>query len=408
MIKKATTLWLSIFTVLIPLILYGFLTFFDINNNILYPMITSILIGILCFYLSKITKKKDVTIHHLTDRNIELNRYNELKDVMLQISNSIVHIKNMDELLQLFVDSVVQVVDHADIAGVLVKNDDDLLEFKAVHGLDLKEVSNIKFSMYESYLFSHDYHKATIIKNPQYFSNIDSETQQCYLFEKLNALKIKTTIRTPIMIDHQLYGFISVNNLHNEGIFTEDDKVIMEYLTGQLSLAIKNVLLFEKTLFLSRYDGLTKVYHRHYFDELFDNIHIRAKRYNEQFCLCIMDLNNFKQINDSYGHFVGDMAIKHFSDILKENVRSSDILGRFGGDEFVLIFLNTNLEDAQKKMQSISDLVSKKPIVHGKDQLYLQFSFGISEFPTDSSNSKELFKLADSRMYQSKANKKAM
>ncbi|QEK11557.1 sensor domain-containing diguanylate cyclase [Crassaminicella thermophila] len=371
----------------------------------MYPALTSIILGFLCFYKLKII---DQNIKNMLHVNKEMEKYNEMKDVMLQISNSIIHMKNMDELLQLFVDSIVQIFDKADTASILIKNDDGLFEYKAVHGFDLDKLSEIKLSIDETFLASTNYKKSIIIKNPKLFNYNNIKKYHYNLLTNQHALDIKSTICTPILIDDQLYGIINVDSIYQNVFFTKEDLAIMEYLAGQLSVSMKNVLLFEKTLFLSRYDGLTKLYHRHYFDELYNNIFERAKRYNEKFCLCIIDLNNFKQINDKYGHLAGDLVIQYFSDMLKKHVRASDLIGRFGGDEFILLFINTDKKQVQKKLASLSKIISQNPLSYENNKFYVQFSYGISSFPEDSIDHKALIKIADSRMYKHKISKKNM
>jgi diguanylate cyclase (GGDEF)-like protein len=389
----------------IPFILYIFFEFLGIAFGLLFPTLTSIFIGGLFFY-------RFYSIHQLIEKllhdNKEIEKYNEIKDVMLQISNSIVYIKNMDALLQLFVNSAVQILDKADTASILIKNEEDLFEFKAAVGFDLEELSKIKLPMDETFLSESNYKKSVIIHNPALFDFSYTKKTNFQSFQNAKTLDITSTISTPILLDGELYGLINVDSIKNHDSFNKEDVMVMEYLTGQLSVAIKNVLLFEKTLFLSRYDGLTKVYHRHYFDELFNNLYERSKRYNETFCLCIVDLNNLKKINDVYGHLAGDLAIKHFANTLRNNIRTSDILGRFGGDEFVLLFINATYEQVENKMKSISSMICENPLNYDQHNFHVQFSYGISSFPKDTKDRKELLKIADTRMYKNKAMNKNM
>jgi diguanylate cyclase (GGDEF)-like protein len=375
------------------------------NFGLLFPTFISIFVGGLLFYqFYSIHQQLENILHD----NKELQKYNEIKDVMLQISNSIVHIKNMDELLQLFVNSAVQILDKADKASILIKNEEDLFEFKGAVGFDLEELSKIKLPMNETFLSPCNYKESVIINNPALFDFAYTQKLNFQSFQNTKTLDVTSTISTPILLDGELYGLINVDSVKNHGSFNKDDVMVMEYLTGQLSVAIKNVLLFEKTLFLSRYDGLTKVYHRHYFDELFNKLYERAKRYDETFCLCIVDLNNLKKINDVYGHLAGDLAIKCFANTLKNNIRTSDILGRFGGDEFVLLFINATYEQVKNKMKSISSMICKNPLHCDKYDFHIQFSYGIASYPNDTKDHKELLKLADTRMYKNKAMNKNM
>lgn len=399
--------FICILTTISPFIIHYLWVSLKKDYGFIYPISTALFIGILSIYKRKRihdylkvvngqAQKYKTTIHV----NKELKKYDEIKDIMLQISYSIVDIKNMDELLQLFVDSVVQIIDKADGASIWIKNEEDLFELKAVHGIDPSCFPKSNLTIEETPL-------ADCSSNNCFISKIINSPKKDLIGlygsqDELNPIKIKSRIITPILLDNKIYGFIHVDNCHHEGVFEKEDMVIMEYLTSQLSISIKNLLLFEKTLFLSRYDGLTKVYHRHFFDELFSNLFDRAKRYNEQFALCLFDLNNLKQMNDLYGHLAGDFAIKHFAQTLKDNIRESDLLGRFGGDEFILVFLNCDEKAAQKKIHLMSKTLDKTTLYHENNPLKVEFSYGISVFPYDSDDYEELFEKADMRMYENK------
>ena len=415
---KKSFFLLQILTISLPLILYVFFHFFQQLFSIWPIMIISSFVLLLKFYHNRLLLQKEqlqidefnsiLTINKkLENANKELQKYNVIRDVMLQISHSIVTIKDVNELFQLTVDSAVEVLDKADSASILVKNNSGLFEFKASNGFDLSTLNNIHLSIDEIFAnHSTNRYSSNIINNPSEFNRQHMSKKNYDLLQNTDTPNIKSTICTPILIGPELYGFITVDNIHHDETFNKEDTVIMEYLGGQLSIAIKNVLVFEKTLFLSRYDGLTKVYHRHYFDELYDNIFKRAKRYNEQFCLCIMDLNKLKQINDLHGHIAGDLSITHFANVLQDNIRDSDVLGRFGGDEFVLILLNTSPQDVKNKIEKISNKLKESNICFHDQNLDITFSFGIASFPQDSTEQHGLLQIADARMYANKKKQK--
>ena len=407
---------IAIFILLTPFISSSILYLFRVENLILYAIFTSVLIGIPALFSIKLLHKNEAIANQQVEKlkkvlhdNQELQKYNQIKEVMLQISYSIMNIKNMDDLMKVIVDSAVQIIDKADTASILTLNEDGLFEFKAVHGFDGEALSKVRLTLEETFLRNWEgknYNKAQIINHPKDFNHDYMSDVNYEALKNAEGLKIKCTICTPIIVDDRIYGLINVDNINHEGIFEEEDKMIMEYLTSQLSLAFKNVMLLEKTLFLSRYDGLTKVYHRHYFDELFENLYKRAIRYQEYFCLCIMDLDNLKQVNDLYGHAAGDIIIEHFARVLKQNIRETDLLGRYGGDEFVLVFVNACFEDVQAKISVISQILNDTQLKLNGDYLTTQFSYGIACFPDDALDHKELLKIADFRMYRNKIRQK--
>lgn len=409
---------LGLLALLSPFIAAWLVDILGLQSKILFPILTTVLLGI--FGLAhihglnehyKILEKQSATISNITHLNEELERHNLLKESMLGISNSILDIKDFDEFLHSVIKTAVHLIDNADAGSILIMNDQNRLEFKAAEGYDLNGLSKINMSVEETFLYQYtlgNYSKPCIIEDPLNFNQRFLNKENYSKFEDAEALSLKATISAPILIDGELYGMINVDNSKCEDAFTLRDTEIMEYLANQLSIAIKNVQLLEKTLFLSRYDGLTKVYNRHYFDELFESIYKRARRYDENFCLCVIDLNDLKIINDMHGHQAGDLALKTFSSTLLENIRESDIIGRYGGDEFVIIFLNTTSESSHEKLQQISQLLKERPLSIDNNEVQVTFSYGIACFPEEASDSKELFRTADVRMYKHKLHQKTI
>ena len=341
--------------------------------------------------------------------NRELAKSNMLNEAMLEISNSIVRIHNLDELLQLVLEKAVGIIDSADNGSIMIANPDGQLGFRAAYGYDAESLAHITLPLEETFIYAYTKGtslKACIIKNPQAFNNMNMSETNLNKFEDAQALNIRTTICAPIIVDQELYGLINVDNIFDENAFREEDVRLMEYFANQVGIAIKNVRLFEKTLYLSRYDALTQIYNRHYFEELYTNLDKRSKRYEERYCVCVMDLDNLKQINDRFGHSAGDLAIKHFANVLMENIRESDILARFGGDEFVTVFLNSDFENTHQRIHHIKDLLYNSSVYYEDQHFKVHFSFGIACFPDDATEKRDLIRIADQRMYTNKTQQK--
>lgn len=148
-------------------------------------------------------------------------------------------------------------------------------------------------------------------------------------------------------------------------------------------------------------DPLTGVYNRNFFNEIIANEINRTKRYGEKFSIVIMDVDDFKQINDDYGHLIGDWILRECASILGKSIRSSDLLVRFGGDEFLVVTRETDSEECD----ALSSRVRKNLLgwneEHANADYGLSVSIGCAMFE-QGKDLMEVIKEADSRMYENK------
>ncbi len=153
---------------------------------------------------------------------------------------------------------------------------------------------------------------------------------------------------------------------------------------------------------LAYYDPLTGLPNRRFFFEHASLIFEEAKRYEKTFSLLVMDIDHFKKINDSYGHDVGDLVLKTFARVLKSLLRHSDVCARFGGEEFVVLLPNTNLEGAKILAERIRSTVAKNPVEHGSNLVLFTVSVGVSQYRKSVQSIDELIKEADIALYRAK------
>jgi diguanylate cyclase (GGDEF)-like protein len=146
-------------------------------------------------------------------------------------------------------------------------------------------------------------------------------------------------------------------------------------------------------------DYLTGLYnHRFFREELSKRIH-EAERYDRTLGLILFDLDHFKRVNDEYGHQIGDRVLKEFGNLLQETTRSSDIVFRYGGEEFAIILPEAELEDARQ----LADRIREDVAIHdfGIDR-QITVSGGVAEYPSDSNDEMNLIQIVDERLYEAK------
>ncbi|EOC99738.1 sensor domain-containing diguanylate cyclase [Caldisalinibacter kiritimatiensis] len=360
--------------------------------------------------LSVYTVKQNNMLKKYSYLTEELEKNNKIRDVILEVSNSITQIDNLNELYNLILKKAIDVIDGAHKGSIMVLTEENLLEYKAVIGYDLDGLKDINIKLTDTFLWNAsngDIQKPCIIRNIREFNKAHLDHDKYRLLKKVNALDIQTTLSSPIIINNKLYGMLNIDSI-NEGVFNEQDISLMSYFANQIGIAIKNHKLIERTLYLSKYDCLTNVYNRHYFEDVFKKVFKQAIRHKEVFSLVVFDLNKLKMINDTFGHTVGDLVIRTFAKTIKDNIRESDFLARYGGDEFVGVFFGSYGEDISNRILNIMNQLKNSPLIIDDTEITINFSFGIAEFPKDGAEIKDLFKTADKRMYEFKNNEKIL
>ncbi|MFC1807638.1 diguanylate cyclase [Candidatus Omnitrophota bacterium] len=187
-----------------------------------------------------------------------------------------------------------------------------------------------------------------------------------------------------------------------EGIFTED-MLRLAILAYQFAMVLERIRLYELVQELAITDGLTKVFVRRYFMERFHEEIERAQNFNTHLSLIMLDLDNFKKCNDEYGHLVGDVVLKETSEVLKQNLREIDIIGRYGGEEFSIILPETTKEAAQAVCERLRGAVENSLIKAYDETIKLTVSAGVTAYPDDTSEPKQLIDKADQMLYRAKS-----
>ena len=155
---------------------------------------------------------------------------------------------------------------------------------------------------------------------------------------------------------------------------------------------------------MAQKDGLTGIFSRQYLISLLKHEFELAQQTERKLSVAMMDIDKFKLINDMYGHFHGDAALKLFSSVVSSTIRQDDLFGRYGGDEFVIIFPGTTIETAKKIVDRISSSLKTCVLTLDGAEIEISMSVGLSEL-TDENNPDELINKADKMMYVNKKNK---
>ena len=170
-----------------------------------------------------------------------------------------------------------------------------------------------------------------------------------------------------------------------------------------IKLSLSNLKLREIMREQATHDPLTGLFNRRYLDDTLPRELNHARRHNTQICIAMLDIDHFKHFNDTFGHEAGDLMLRELGHVLHENIRKSDIACRFGGEEFVLVLLDSPLEASRQHLEKIRSHVKELQVRYG-DQLLgtMTLSVGIVEAPEHDLTADELLRAADEALYAAK------
>lgn len=255
------------------------------------------------------------------------------------------------------------------------------------------------FKFFNEYETLKEFHKKHISIS-DFFEKIENSE---YLYEGKSGLSWieymqkhkKKTYKTIIKKENKLHIFeIQFNELDefDKYVIILTDVTEIENTKNQLQNRI------EKVYELSTTDMLTKAYNRLHFNNFIEEEIEVAKRYGNPLSLTMFDIDHFKRVNDTYGHLVGDSVLIEISKIVRYKIRGADMFFRYGGEEFVILFLNTNMEGAIKATENLRELIDEFDFANAG---HVTCSFGVAEYK-NSEDIKDFIRRTDEALYVAK------
>jgi diguanylate cyclase (GGDEF)-like protein/putative nucleotidyltransferase with HDIG domain len=215
--------------------------------------------------------------------------------------------------------------------------------------------------------------------------------------------QLQSALVCPLTVADDVIGTIAVFH-HDRESYTEDHRRVLEQVAHQAASVVHNALLFERTQEQAFKDGLTGLANPRALQFQVARELGRARRTSSQFSLILLDLDDFKIINDEYGHLAGDRALQEVARVLQQTTRPYDTCIRYGGDEFVVLLSSCGRPDAVERCRRLQEAVAAVSLrAEDGREIALRVSAGASVFPEDGETYERLLARADRRMYQNKA-----
>lgn len=210
-------------------------------------------------------------------------------------------------------------------------------------------------------------------------------------------------IGIPLKFNNSIVGVMNLSR-SIVGAFSRSELRLLGLLADQAAVAISNASLHRQMTQQAYTDSVTGLPNRHALDERLQEEVRYARRMGTQFSVVMMDLDGFKSVNDTYGHAVGDEILHAAFNYLAQNMRTTDFLARYGGDELTLIMRNSGVTEAQAVTTKIFELMAGYilPINNNQAEIRLGITAGIAVYPTHAQNGGDLLRAADIALYQAK------
>jgi diguanylate cyclase (GGDEF)-like protein len=317
---------------------------------------------------------------------------------IVKTANSILEPRKVTELIMA---KIQQLVPSEAWSMLLVDEEHQELTFELALGEKGKDVSSFRVKIGEGIAgWVAQTGQPAIVndvsKDPRFAGKFDSETR----------FKTRSILCAPLISRGRTIGVVEIINRIG-GRFTHADLEVLLTLVEPCAIALENAMLFQRTEQLTITDDLTKLFNSRYLNLYIGREIKRCKRHGIPLSVIFLDLDGFKGINDSYGHLAGSRTLTEVGAILSQAVRESDILARYGGDEFVVVLPETPPSGALVIAERIRRAIESHPFLREQGlSARISASFGIASYPDHALTPEGLIQKADQAMYRVKEREK--
>lgn len=313
----------------------------------------------------------------------KINESDRIRKEICILGDKIQLIKTKQEVYDLILTTALNIIQKGNKGSILIQEDDKLFHYKTIRGFNsdiiLSPLPKEELALYK------------------YNSCKDIAILKSSLGHKNEYILV-----SPISSDGKLIGVINIYSGDGDNKFTEEDIKLLRYIKREFEVEIKNFLTQDKLKHMATHDELTGLYNRRSFNEIFEDELNDAKKNGVESVLAIIDLDDFKVINDTFGHKAGDEALVKMASAMRKCLGENDTYARMSGDEFVIIFRKSTIEDVKEKLSRINDILTKS-----SENIKIGFTYGLATISIDSTIKKdEIFSCADRMLFIEKKKKK--
>ena len=334
-----------------------------------------------------------------------------------RVSLAISSKQDIDELLQFIVEQVAELFSTSSCSILLPDSKTGDMIFHAaidpIVGMRVPSGKGIVFSVFQT-------------GTPKVVNDLSTDPDYYPKIEQNSGKPIRSLLAVPLVVEKGVIGVLEAVN-KQAGFFTEEDRDLFMTIASYAAISIENAQLYkslqdqassleqlvaerteelqnlyEKVQKLSITDDLTGVLNRRGLYNFGEREVNRARRFGHRLASILFDLDHFKHINDKHGHRIGDQVLKMIAQQCKSEIREVDILGRYGGEEFVVLLPETPLVEAFQTAERLRQHIERQPIKTDKGEIPTTISLGVSSLTSETNNFAALIESADAAMYLAK------
>lgn len=238
-------------------------------------------------------------------------------------------------------------------------------------------------------------------RHPLPYRGQSGASVQILFTKSLRAPTLPSLLVLPLLVHGEVLGTLVLGS-REPNVFGGDVRVILQVLAGHIAVSLANARMMKRLEELATTDGLTGLFNKRTLTEIGRQKLRSAERFHKPLSVLVCDLDHFKAVNDTYGHDVGDRVIRGFADVLRRTKRETDAVGRFGGEEFVVVCEQTDTQGAEQLAERIRSELLTTTFVVASGTISVTCSVGVATYPAAGQDWDELFKSTDEALYASK------
>jgi|GEM_PF-497248 len=337
------------------------------------------------------------TLNTLTQRTQETERSKLQIESIYESSRQLAKLMSLEQIIEKILSIVREILGHKNFSILLLSPEGDALELKA-------KIEGGKITRYDqTQRFNLTGVWGEVVRNatPERVLDVQSDPREV-LGEKRD---FRAQLSVPLVVGGKVFGILNSES-QDVGAFLDQDEKTLTILANHAALAIENFQLHSKTEELTVIDELTGAFNYRYFRQKLDEEFKRAKRYDQVLSMIMLDIDWFKRCNDTYGHRFGNQVLRMLVKVCLKCIRDTDVLCRYGGEEFVVLLPQTSKEDARQIAERIREAVAQQLIELDKIKSRVTVSIGVATFPEDAQEPDQLIERVDQALYQAKGHGK--